>query len=102
MEDGVDDAVREGREAGGVRGEGEVFGDAGEGAVGLDDEELGGDVGELVEADLEEVELGGEEDGVPDLGERARVSRLPAMEGTDVCIKGEAFGVIMREDVVRA
>ena len=55
-----------------------------------------------MEADLEEVELGGEEDGVPDLGEGARVSRLPAVEGTDVCIKGEAFGVIVGEDVVRA
>ena len=58
VEDGVDDLVREGREALGVLGEGEVLGDAGEGAVGLDDEELGDDGVELVEADLEEVELG--------------------------------------------
>ena len=102
VEDGVDDLVREGREALGVLGEGEVLGDAGEGAVGLDDEELGDDGVELVQADLEEVELGREEDGVPDLGELVLVARAPAVEGAEVVVEGDAFGVVVREGRVRA
>ena len=101
VEDGVDDAVAEGREALRVRGEGEVLGDAGEGAVGLDDEELGGDVGELVEADLEEVELGREEDGVPYLWKRIGTG-APAMEGAEVRVEGNTLSVVVGEDVVWA
>ena len=102
VEDGVDDLVREGREALGVLGEGEVLGDAGEGAVGLDDEELGDDGVELVQADLEEVELGGEEDGVPDLGQVVLVAGLPAVEGAEVGIERDALGVVVREGVLGA
>ena len=102
VEDGVDDLVREGREALGVLGEGEVLGDAGEGAVGLDDEELGDDGVELVQADLEEVELGREEDGVPDFGELVLVARAPAVQGAEVVVEGDAFGVVVREGRVWA
>ena len=68
MKNGVDDLVCEGREALSMLGEGEVLRDASECAVCLDDEELGDDRRELVHPDLQQVELGAEEDGVPDLG----------------------------------
>ena len=102
VEDGVDDAVGEGGKEVGVEGEGEVLGDAREGAVGLDDEKLGDDGVELVEPDLEQVELGAEEDGVPDLGEVVLVAWLPAVEGAEVGVEGDAFGVVVRLDVLGA
>ena len=80
VEDGVDELGREGGEAVGMLGKGEVLSNAGERAVGLDDEELGDDGVELVQTDVEEVELGGEEDGVPDFGELVLVAGFPAVE----------------------
>ena len=53
-------------------------------------------------ADLEEVELGGEEDGVPDLGKLVLIAGGPAMQGAEVGVEGDAYSVVVGQDLLGA
>lgn len=79
MKHGVDDLVLKLGEAVAVLSESEGLRDARESSVGLDDEEFGDDVLELVHPNLEQVELCTHEDRIPDFRHFFLAAHLPAM-----------------------